>query len=554
MKTVEECVKYVEDHLVVKYATSNGAYISGRTIDPNGCVNHSLGVAQPSIDSIFSNMNQPSAGWGVNAILGDFHKGEGKIYLTLKMNSRPWGCGSGSKGSYNNSRIQWEVCEPAGHTYSGGTMIGYDLKKNQEYFDRMWKMLVAWNVYCMKKFSYKVSDICDHSESYKAGYGTNHADMMHWLPKHGKSMDALRAEVKAIVNGGNVDPENLDDLQATDLIDLSEAEVVEKVGPLFSKEQKRSGILGCVIFAQWILESGYGSTELALKGNNFFGMKEVLSGNTWPGTTWDGKSTITINTKEYYNGEWVTISAKFRKYPAVKYSIEDHSAYLLGAMNGALPRYAGLSGCTDYKKAAQIIKNGGYATDPNYVDKLVNIIERWDLTKYNYDGDPTPVEPEINTNFPATPFGVKVLIPDHPIVTAPGSNVLKGITGIGSFTIVKMSSDGYGLLKSYATNEDGWIDLRYADKCKILDTVPEPAPTPEPPKDQSFMVRVDIDGLRIRKKPSINSKFIGKYTGVGVFTIVKVKAGEGSKAGWGLLKSYAEKENGWISLDYATRI
>lgn len=199
--TVNECIKYVEDHLEIRPATNNGAYTSGRTITPKGCVNHSVGCAQPNVDVFYNLMNKSSAGWGVNAILGDFHKGEGRILLTLKENGRPWGCGSGTNGSWNNTKVQWEVCEPAGHTYAGGTMIGYDVAKNKVYFDRMWKMLVAWNVYMVVKFGYPVSGISDHAESYKAGYGSNHSDMGQWLPKHGKSMDALRNEVQAILNG-----------------------------------------------------------------------------------------------------------------------------------------------------------------------------------------------------------------------------------------------------------------------------------------------------------------------------------------------------------------
>lgn len=184
----------------VRYATQNGAYRAGRTISNHqGCVNHSVGCAQPKADVFFSSMNKTSAQWGVNAILGDFHTGEGRILVTLDLKARPWGCGAGSRGSWNNTKIQWEVCEPAGHTYAGGTMIAYDVEKNQGYFDRMWKMLVAWNVYCAVKLGYPVSGISDHAESYRAGYGSNHSDMGQWLPKHGKSMDALRAEVQAIL-------------------------------------------------------------------------------------------------------------------------------------------------------------------------------------------------------------------------------------------------------------------------------------------------------------------------------------------------------------------
>lgn len=203
--TVSECIAWVESHMEVKYATANGAYQAGRKINPQGCVNHSVGCAQPSVDVFFNIMNKSSAGWGVNALLGDFHKGDGRILVVLPLDARPWGCGSGSKGSWNNTKVQWEVCEPAGHTYAGGTMIAYDVAKNQVYFDRMWKMLVAWNVYLVKKFGYDINGISDHAESYRAGYGSNHSDMGQWLPKHGKSMDALRQEVQAILNGSEDD-------------------------------------------------------------------------------------------------------------------------------------------------------------------------------------------------------------------------------------------------------------------------------------------------------------------------------------------------------------
>ncbi len=58
----------------------------------------------------------------------------------------------------------------------------------------------------------------------------------------------------------------------------------------------------------------------------------------------------------------VAITADFRKYHGIEDSIADHSAYLLGAKNGSNLRYDGLKGCTDYKKAVKIIKDGGYAT------------------------------------------------------------------------------------------------------------------------------------------------------------------------------------------------
>lgn len=174
-------------------------------------------------------------------------------------------------------------------------------------------------------------------------------------------------------------------IQATELKNLTEAQIVSKIGPLFTEDQKKSGILAAISMAQFILESGYGKTDLAQNANNCFGMKKSPSGNTWGGSTWDGKSIYTKRTsEEYTKGNITAITADFRKYSCIEDSIGDHSAYLNGALNGSTLRYAGLKGETNYKIAAQLIKNSGYATDSAYVSKLCNIIERWNLTQYNY--------------------------------------------------------------------------------------------------------------------------------------------------------------------------
>ena len=65
--------------------------------------------------------------------------------------------------------------------------------------------------------------------------------------------------------------------------------------------------------------------------------------------------------------------------------------------------------------------------------------------------------------------------------------------------------------------------------------------------------RLCIDDLNIRRGPGTNHDKVGVYTGKGVFTIIEVADGPGAIK-WGLLKSYADKRNGWISLDYAERL
>lgn len=218
----------------VRYATENGAYKAGRNITANGSVNHSIGCAQPSLEVIYNLMNTSGAGWGVTAILGDFHKGPGRIVLALPLKPprRNWGVGSGKIGSYNNTRVQWEICEPSGHTYAGGTMIGYDPEKNAEYFSRMWSLLVKWNVYVCLELGLSAADICDHAEAHAAGMGSNHADIGQWLPKHGKSMDALRAEVDAILNDKEEDILDMSKDELKKLIRETVKEVLDEENPV----------------------------------------------------------------------------------------------------------------------------------------------------------------------------------------------------------------------------------------------------------------------------------------------------------------------------------
>ena len=109
------------------------------------------------------------------------------------------------------------------------------------------------------------------------------------------------------------------------------------------------------------------------------------------------------------------------------------------------------------KKASQIIKDSGYATSSNYVDKLCSIIERWNLTKYDVAVSTAPAD--------GCPFLVRVSINDLNIRKGAGTNYARTgkYTGKGVFTIVEVmsgtgSAKGWGRLKSGA----GWIALDYA--------------------------------------------------------------------------------------------
>ena len=158
----------------------------------------------------------------------------------------------------------------------------------------------------------------------------------------------------------------------------------DRMVPLAVADMKKSGVLASVTLAQAILESGWGTQELAVNANNFFGMKTQLSGNTWPGSAWNGEVYEKETAEQREDGSYYTIVAPFRKYQDVAQSVADHSAYLTGALDdkGNL-RYAGLKGEKDARKAFTIIKQGGYATSQDYVEKLMLRVEKYNLTQYD---------------------------------------------------------------------------------------------------------------------------------------------------------------------------
>ena len=332
----------------------------------------------------------------------------------------------------------------------------------------------------------------------------------------------LASKVTSRLGSGNVEviPSGM---QAGEFQGLTEEQVLAKVGPLFTADQKKSGILASVSMAQFILESGYGKSELALGANNCFGMKKSLSGNTWSGSVWDGVSIYKKKTQEQKaDGSYVTVTAEFRKYPNVDDSIADHSAYLLGAKNGEKLRYDGLKGCSDYKKAVQIIKEGGYATSLTYVEKLCSIIEKWKLTQYDVKNS-----------------GASDAVVKYYRVRKSWEDAKSQLGAYSVFDNAKAMADKHPEYKVYDWNGRAVYGAEVSGGASGMTNA-----------DCPFMVKVSIDDLNIRKGAGTNAAKTGMYTGVGVFTIMEVKSGKGSDAGWGRLKSGA----GWISLDFCEKV
>lgn len=149
---------------------------------------------------------------------------------------------------------------------------------------------------------------------------------------------------------------------------------IEKIGLMASADTRRSGILASLTTAQAILESGYGTSELAINANALFGIKV----NGWTGKTY------TKETTEFIDGKRVTVTAEFRAYNSWDESVKDHSDYLTTREKApGVLRYGNLIWETDYKEACKKIQADGYATAPEYADTLIELIERYNLTRFD---------------------------------------------------------------------------------------------------------------------------------------------------------------------------
>ena len=136
----------------------------------------------------------------------------------------------------------------------------------------------------------------------------------------------------------------------------------------------KEGILPSITAAQAILESGWGRSELAkVPNNNLFGIKDSED--------WHGEI-VTVPTQEYLNGDYITVNAAFRKYASWNDSVVDHAKFFTST-EWRKDNYRKVVNETDYRIAAQELKNAGYATDPSYPGKLIRLIEAYKL--YEWD-------------------------------------------------------------------------------------------------------------------------------------------------------------------------
>ena len=197
----------------------NRCYQAGRTITPTKIVVHSTGAINPwllryvqphsgqttgmeeyqpvrksySRTDMLAILGQNRYGnsWNrddieacVNAFIGKLDDGSVAAVQTLPWTMRPWGVGSGSKGSYNDCAIQFEICE--------------DDHSSADYCAAAFGVAAELCAHLMRAYP-TITEIVSHHEAYQRGYGSGHNDPDNWWPKHGLSMDKLRAKVAELL-------------------------------------------------------------------------------------------------------------------------------------------------------------------------------------------------------------------------------------------------------------------------------------------------------------------------------------------------------------------
>ncbi|MBO0885292.1 MAG: glycoside hydrolase family 73 protein [Mycobacterium sp.] len=151
----------------------------------------------------------------------------------------------------------------------------------------------------------------------------------------------------------------------------SDAQFIDIVGAAARSSMQSTGVPASVTVAQAILESDWGRSRLARQGNNLFGIK-ALNG---PGS--DG--VVTLATWEHLGGGDVIVQAPFRAYKTLEQSIDDHGKFFISNR-----RYsAALAVARDAKAFARAIQDAGYATDPNYANKLIGLMDKYNLYRFD---------------------------------------------------------------------------------------------------------------------------------------------------------------------------
>lgn len=151
-----------------------------------------------------------------------------------------------------------------------------------------------------------------------------------------------------------------------------EQSFIQLILPVSQKMYELYDVRPSVSIAQAILESDWGESELAAEYNNLYGKK-----------TDDLSRAVLMETSEFVNGQWIVIQDYFKVYENVTESIEDHALLMVNGTNWNPELYHPVIEAATYEEASHALQQAGYATDPTYPQKLIDLIEHYELYKYD---------------------------------------------------------------------------------------------------------------------------------------------------------------------------
>lgn len=454
---------------------------------------------------------------GLNCWIGKLADGTVTTVQTMPWDYRPWGCGSGSKGSCNDHWIQFEICE--------------DGLTDATYFAKAYKEACEITAYLCKLYGIdpngtvdysglKVPTILCHADSHRYGLGSNHGDVLHWFPKFGKNMDAVRADVTKLLQAVQETTDPAPAATGTDSNANDAKAIWDRLYAVIGNPYGVAGVMG-----NMQAESALCSRNLQITYEKSLG----LSDEAYTKAVDDDSYTNFVQDKAGYGlVQWTFWSLKeglLNYAKAAGKSIGDWQMqvdFFLKEMTEDYPAImAVLKGATSVREASDVV-----------------------LLKFERPADQSAAVQEKRAAFGQVFF-------DKYAAAAPAEKLTTGYYRVRrEWADAKSQVGAYRILANAkkAADENPGFSVFDPDGVLIYSGA-----TPEPQRDTPdvpFLVRVDISDLNIRKGAGTDYAKTNRFTGRGVFTIVEVRSGAGSTAGWGRLKSGA----GWISLDYCTRL
>ncbi|MFC0361181.1 glycoside hydrolase family 73 protein [Enterococcus canintestini] len=147
---------------------------------------------------------------------------------------------------------------------------------------------------------------------------------------------------------------------------------IEQLAPHAKELQKGYGVLPSIILGQAALESNFGQSQLASEYKNLFGIK-----------AYGDVPKVKLDTQEFVDEQYITIKGEFKVYDSWQASMDDHTMLFVNGVNWDPKKYEKVLLANNYKEAAKALQEAGYATDPQYADKIITMIEEYNLMQYD---------------------------------------------------------------------------------------------------------------------------------------------------------------------------